>query len=172
MNWEEPDELDMRVLGRQLGRPPRGRVLVASRCPFGRVQVAVTAPILDDGTPFPTLYWLTCPVLRSEVGRLEAGDMRERLREMLRDEVVSRRLEEAERRYVRERKEVAASLGMDGAEELWEGRGGVGGGKSGSLKCLHSHYAHFLAGGDNPVGEAVHGELEGVQSRSCGGDCP
>jgi len=172
MTWEEPDEQDMQVLTRQLGRPPRGKVLVASRCPFGRVQVAVTAPRLDDGTPFPTLYWLTCPLLRSEVGRLEAGDLRPRLRSMLEDGELARRLERAEELYAKKRGELAAREGMEDAVALWPDRAGVGGGRPGSLKCLHAHYAQYLAGEDNPVGEAVHGELKDAQRLSCGGECP
>jgi len=42
---------------------------------------------------------------------------------------------------------------------------------SGGLKCLHAHLAHFLAGGDNPVGAEVARELEGIQERECAGDC-
>ena len=36
--------------------------------------------------------------------------------------------------------------------------GGVGGTRKG-VKCLHAHYAWFLAGGDDPVGRWVHEQL-------------
>jgi len=172
MEWEEPSRQDLERLAAQLGREPRGRVFVASRCPFGRVQVAATAPRLDDGTPFPTLYWLSCPVLRSEVSRLEAGGFRRRLREMLEDQGFLRRLTAAERSYSREREELASRLGLAGETGRWGGLKGVGGSKPGSLKCLHAHYAHYLAGGDNPVGEMVHVELGEDRLRRCGGECP
>src|SRR5712692_2801020 len=56
-----------------LGRPPRGTWQVARRCACGLPQVIETASRLDDGTPFPTLWWLTCRSLAHAVGRLEAG---------------------------------------------------------------------------------------------------
>src|SRR5260370_40781915 len=54
------------------GRPPRGRWKVARRCACGLPQVIETERHLDDGTPFPTLWWLTCRSLSRAVGRLEA----------------------------------------------------------------------------------------------------
>src|SRR5215469_5153985 len=61
------------VVARQLGRPPRGLRRVAHRCPCGLPDVVETAPRLADGTPFPTLYYLTCPRAVAAVSRLEAG---------------------------------------------------------------------------------------------------
>jgi hypothetical protein len=66
---------DASTVERQLGRPPRGMRRVAHRCPCGLPDVVETSPRLDDGTPFPTLYYLTCPRARSAVGRLEAHGM-------------------------------------------------------------------------------------------------
>ena len=66
------------VVGRQLGRAPRALVAVAHRCPCGQPDVVETAPRLEDGTPFPTLYYLTCPRATAAASRLEsAGRMRE-----------------------------------------------------------------------------------------------
>ncbi|MGZ6792957.1 MAG: DUF501 domain-containing protein, partial [Mycobacteriales bacterium] len=52
---------DREIVARQLGRPPRALVGVAHRCPCGQPDVVETSPRLEDGTPFPTLYYLTCP---------------------------------------------------------------------------------------------------------------
>src|SRR5690554_6016503 len=60
------------VVSVQLGRPARGNPAVVHRCVYGLPTVVRVDPRLDDGTPFPTTYWLTCPVMRSRVGRLEA----------------------------------------------------------------------------------------------------
>ena len=69
---------DLAVLQRQLGRPARAVLAVSYRCPCGDPAVVQTHPRLDDGTPFPTLYYLTCPRLCSAVSRLEAtGAMHE-----------------------------------------------------------------------------------------------
>ena len=51
---------------------------VAHRCPCGQPDVVETSPRLEDGTPFPTLYYLTCPRATAAASRLEsAGRMRE-----------------------------------------------------------------------------------------------
>jgi hypothetical protein len=65
------------LIEKQLNRPLRGEVRVAARCPYGEVEVIATAPLLPDGTPFPTLFWLTCPLLCRSVSGLESGDFRE-----------------------------------------------------------------------------------------------
>src|ERR1700730_12448374 len=67
--------VDVRAVTRQLGRGPRGMLTVAHRCPCGLPDVIETAPRLPDGTPFPTLYYLTCPRAVVAVSRLEAGGL-------------------------------------------------------------------------------------------------
>ena len=75
---ETPTEEDLRVIGRQLGREPRGVVSIAHRCPCGCPTVVRTEPRLPDGTPFPTSFYATCPRLTGAVSTLESqGVMRE-----------------------------------------------------------------------------------------------
>lgn len=115
---------------------------MAVRCPCGLPAVLETYPIVE-GAPFPTLYWLTCARARSAVGRLEAGGwMTELTRRLSRDETFSRDFAEAQRDYVRRRD----------AHHPLEGAGGVGGGPSDRVKCLHAHLAHHLVCRCNPVG--------------------
>ena len=64
---------DLETLTKQLGRPPRGLVGVAVRCPFGRPAVVEQASYLPNGEPFPTTYYLTCPFAVERVGAVEAG---------------------------------------------------------------------------------------------------
>ena len=64
---------DHEAVLRQLGRPPRGLRRVAHRCACGLPDVVETAPRLEDGTPFPTIFYLTCPRAAGAVGTLEAG---------------------------------------------------------------------------------------------------
>jgi len=74
---------DAEVVALQLGRPPRGLQRVAHRCPCGLPDVVETAPRLADGTPFPTLYYLTCPRAVAAMSRLEAaGVMRQMQRRL------------------------------------------------------------------------------------------
>ena len=69
------DRTDLDAVGRQLGREPRGVLEVAYRCPNGEPAVVKTAPKLPDGTPFPTLYYLTHPALTAAASRLESAGM-------------------------------------------------------------------------------------------------
>jgi len=57
----EVTQADIEALGQQLGRVPRGVVAIAARCVCGRPAVVQTAPRLDDGSPFPTTFYLTLP---------------------------------------------------------------------------------------------------------------
>lgn len=141
---------DQLIITAQLGREPRGAWRVRARCPFGRPTTIETSPRLEDGTPFPTLYYLTCPWLIEYVGGLEsagaAGEWAARLSTV--DRLAERmRLADAEYRARR----AAAAGGCDPTP-------GVGiAGQSNPLatKCLHAHVATFLAGIDDPVGESV-----------------
>jgi hypothetical protein len=107
--------------------------------------VVETFPLVD-GRPFPTLYWLTCLRARREIGRLESDGSMDRLNERLRtDPAFAEALARAQDDYARRRDELHSLPGA----------GGVGGGPPDRVKCLHAHYAHFAAGGPNPVGEWV-----------------
>ena len=81
----QPSAQDLDVLSRQLGRPVRDVVEIPARCVCGNPLVAATSPRLSNGTPFPTTFYLTHPVITSAVSRLEAGglmnDMNDRLAE-------------------------------------------------------------------------------------------
>lgn len=128
-----------------LGRTPQGAYRVVVRDRTGDPVVLRNAPLLDDGTPMPTLYWLVGSAARLAVDRLEAaGGVR-----AAEGEVDATALSDAHRRYADER---AADLPAG-----WGGprpSGGVGGTRQG-VKCLHAHYAWHLAGGDDPVGRWV-----------------
>jgi len=133
-----------------LGRVPRGRLDVVVRTAQGSPAVIANAPLLDDGTPMPTRYWLVDPALRDAVSRLEStGGVRQ-----AESDVDPQRLREAHSRYARERDALLASDHVGPAPS-----GGVGGTRRG-VKCLHAHLAWWLAGGDDPVGQWVADRLE------------
>src|SRR5207302_6556008 len=105
---------DEAVITRQLGRPPRGLRGVAHRCPCGLPDVAETAPRLPDGTPFPTLYYLTCPRATTAASGLEAaGLMRDLTERLARDPATRERYEDAHRDYLARRDEAARSAGVE-----------------------------------------------------------
>ena len=132
-----------------LGRQPQGSYEVVVRDAQGDPVVIRSAPLLHDGTPMPTLYWLVDTELRREVSRLEAGGGVRASGSV----VDSEELDTAHARYAEER-EAALPIDHEGPRPT----GGVGGTRRG-VKCLHAHYAWFLAGGDDPVGRWVHEQL-------------
>jgi len=139
-----------------LGRPPRGEFEVVVKDALGRPVVIRNAPFLDDGTPMPTLYWLVDRQACQAVARLEAaGGVRQAQREVDPEE-----LERAHLSYARLR-DSRVPAGWVGPRP----RGGVGGARAG-VKCLHAHYAYYLAGGADPVGAWVAGKLADMASSS------
>ncbi|MDA2811256.1 DUF501 domain-containing protein [Nocardiopsis sp. RSe5-2] len=141
---------DVRAVERQLGRAPRGLRAVAHRCPCGLPDVVRTAPRLEDGSPFPTLYYLTCPRANSAIGSLEGGGAMRRMQERLGEEPGLREAyRSAHEAYIAERDAQAAA---DGLEPLPRGMQSAGG-MPDRVKCLHALAAHELAEpGTNPVG--------------------
>jgi len=143
------DSADVAAIERQIGREPRGVVEVAHRCPCGQPDVVVTAPRLDDGTPFPTLYYLTCPRACSAVGRLEgSGLMREMEQRLADDPKAAAAYTRAHDAYLARR---------DALEQVSEIAGVSAGGMPDRVKCLHVLLAQALAEGPgvNPFGDEV-----------------
>ncbi len=139
---------DHAVVAAQLGREPRSTVEVVARCHLGIPVVIAVAPHLDDGTPFPTRYWLTCPLAVRRIGRIEAqGGVKDAEAWIAADPAVAARFAASAARYARERD---ALIAPDAPQH--RPTGGVGGAHNG-VKCLHAHYADYAAGNDNPVGE-------------------
>jgi uncharacterized protein len=143
----EPGDRD--AVAAQLGRPPRGARAVAHRCPCGLPDVVETVPRLADGTPFPTLYYLTCPRATGAVSALEsAGLMREMSARLATDPELAARYREAHERYLVRREAI---------ESVPEISGVSAGGMPTRVKCLHVHLAQSLAEGPagNPFGDEV-----------------
>lgn len=144
-----------------MGRPLKGSSRVAARCRLGLPVVIETAPVTGEGEPFPTLYYLTCPLARTRVSRLEhAGKVRELTARLASDPAFAAAFERADRAY----RAARTARVPPGSPVLSRLRGGVGGAEGG-VKCLHAHLAHLLAGGDNPVGAAIRDRVEPL-------DCP
>jgi uncharacterized protein len=148
------DPADLTAVTLQLGRPPRGAQAVAHRCPCGLPDVIETAPRLPDGSPFPTLWYLTCVRACAAAGRLEAsGMMREMARRLADDPGLRQAYQAAHDRYVaaRDAAAVAADVPPLPADSP------TAGGMPDRVKCLHALVAQELATpGSNPLGaEAI-----------------
>ncbi|MQA93404.1 MAG: DUF501 domain-containing protein [Streptosporangiales bacterium] len=149
---------DVAAVEAELGRPVRGRAEVAHRCPCGLPDVVETAPRLEDGTPFPTLYYLTCPRAASAIGRLEAeGVMKEMATRLADDPELTRAYAAAHDAYLRRRDVAARRHGMEPLPPGTQSAGGM----PERVKCLHALAAHELARpGDNPLGRETLDRLE------------
>jgi uncharacterized protein len=150
----EPDNHDIQVIKRQLGRTPRDVHAIAHRCPCGEVDVVETPPRLSDGTPFPTFFYATCPRLTGAISTLESSglmsEMNERLASnpSLQGEYYSAHID-----YMAARE----ALGM----AVPEVQGISAGGMPERVKCLHSLIAHSLAAGEgvNTLGDEALAKL-------------
>lgn len=140
---------DEHAIAAQLGRTPRSLAGVAWRCPCGRPGVIATKPQLDDGTPFPTVYYLTCRAAGTACSRLEAaGVMAELTARLQSDASFAADYERAHEAYLADR----AALG-----EVASLKNTSAGGMPDRVKCLHALVGHALAAGPgvNPVGDEV-----------------
>ena len=145
---------DEELVERQIGRRPRAFLRVAVRCPFGRPAVTEQAPFDEDGRPFPTQFYVTCPQLVAAISRLEAAGGVERWSAAAREDP-----------------ELAASLAAAQAEQRRlrpELDAGIGGStRDGSLKCLHAHAAFGLARPGYALGDRILAELPSLWPDTC-----
>jgi len=146
--FEPPSELDIATVSAQLGRPARDVIGIAARCRCGAPTVVSTKPRLSDGTPFPTLYYLSHPAATAAVSTLEANGVMTELAARLEDEDVASGYLAAHESYLADRN------GIEFVEEL---DGVSAGGMPTRVKCLHALVAHSLAAGPglNPIGDAA-----------------
>lgn len=159
-----PTDEQLAVVAEQLGRTPRGVLAIAYTTPDNQPAVVKTAPKLDDGTPFPTLYYLTDPRLTAEASRLEVAQVMKWMEARLNadsdeGEALRRDYQAAHEHFLAERNAIE-DLGTDFS----------GGGMPERVKCLHVLIAYALAEGPERVRfgtEAValaaeHGDLRGT----------
>ena len=144
---------DLVEVSRQLGREARDIVEVAARCVCSRPLVVKTAPRLGDGTPFPTLFYLTQKSATAAVSALEAAGYMAELQDLLSaNEDLAKSYQLAHEQYLSEREE------LYGVEET---KGISAGGMPYRVKCLHALVAHSLAKGPgvNPIGDLALAKL-------------
>lgn len=207
LTCDQLESHDLEIIQSQLGRPPRQVLGVVTRCRYGLPEVILTNPITEGKSPFPTFLWLSCPLLKKKIDRLEGAGWVRKLQAMIdgikqergggkRNELPRRGLGtegslftslgsgqkneveilEALKQEIREEAS-EVSLGTQLIEDnqsyiclrnryidstirekfgSLEKKGIVGSENLSRIKCLHAHYAHFLATGENIVGRIVH----------------
>ncbi len=143
----------------QLNRKVRSNINVVAKCHFDLPVVVDVPKNLDDGTPFPTMYWLTCPMYVKKVSTLESNGMVKDLDKQLVDNKKLNKLwRKRQKSYENERNKKYKNL-----SNTISPIGGVGG-TTKSIKCLHSHLADELVSGENVIGKVV---LESVGGCNC-----
>ncbi len=129
------------MVSRQLGRPARDVIGIAARCVCGKPTVVSTKPRLRDGTPFPTLYYLSHPAATAAISTLEANGAMPELAALIDERYLAAHLS-----YIADRESI---------EFVEEIAGISAGGMPTRVKCLHALAAHSLAAGPglNPIGD-------------------
>jgi hypothetical protein len=140
-----PTASEIAVVSAQLGRPARGVIGIAARCVCGNPTVVATSPRLPDGTPFPTLYYLSHPAATAAISTLEASGLMAELQATLVGEVADA-YRNAHASYLADR---------DAVQIVDEIHGFSAGGMPDRVKCLHALAGHALAAGPglNPIGD-------------------
>jgi hypothetical protein len=145
--FDPPSTADIETVSLQLGRPARNVIGIAARCVCGAPTVVATRPRLDDGTPFPTLYYLSHPAATAAISSLEAtGVMAEFAALLAEDPALGAAYRAAHERYLADRESI---------EDVPEIAGISAGGMPTRVKCLHALAGHALAAGVgvNPLGD-------------------
>ena len=143
--FDSPTERDIAIVSAQLGRPARNVIGISARCVCGAPTVVSTSPRLADGTPFPTLYYLSHPAATAAVSTLEANGVMQELAALLEGDVAEQ-YQAAHEAYLADRTSIAVVDEIDGISA---------GGMPVRVKCLHALVGHTLAAGTgvNPIGD-------------------
>ena len=150
--FEPFTERDVELVSAQLGRPARDVIGIAARCVCGAPTVVATQPRLGNGTPFPTLYYLSHPAATAAVSTLEANGRMAELTAMLEsDETMQAAYRAAHESYLLDRESILV------VDEI---AGYSAGGMPTRVKCLHALVGHSLAAspGLNPIGDLALAE--------------
>ncbi|MDD5772265.1 MAG: DUF501 domain-containing protein [bacterium] len=144
----------LEIVEKQLGRKPRAFLKVVNRCRFKLPRVILSSPELS-----PTIFWLTCPYETYLISRLESDGL---IKKIKADPLLKQKILEKNKNYIIYRKNIGHSdisqeKGIDGIKDL------------SSIKCLHSHFAHYLATKKNPVGKIIAKHL--LNNQKCAKKC-
>lgn len=156
-----------RILQKQLSRPLTVDCQIVVKCPQGYPAVTENKPLDKEGRPFPTLYWLSCPLAVKKCAQLEAASLIKKVEQKLQtDERLRTAFLKGVSAYQQRREQLAAEKKTALSEAFL--KSGIGGSSNLlALKCLHAHLAHFLATGQNPVGEILFKQLAWQNCHYC-----
>lgn len=166
----EISQEDLKVVEKQLKRSINNKTEIGKRCKYGYPQTIKNYPIMNK-KPFPTMYWLTCPYLNEQISKIESINMIDKIQEEIySDEYLSQKIYDSHQKEINERLEIIGEeineLPDPMKKTLIEkGIGGISDFKY--VKCLHLHYASYLSGNENPIGEKVDKLLKSQNCENC-----
>ena len=170
---------DLKCITLQLGRKPYQPFQVVKRCSEGFPEVILTAPrVEEDGLlkPFPTIFYLTCPLYVERVSFLESKGIIEVLQARVnQDQEFKEQLIRAHRDYIHCREKLIDTMQLTDDQRALlnklKDRGIAGIKDFSGIKCLHAHLAHQLVRKVNPVGEYVYQRLQSSSQLLTEGSC-
>lgn len=163
----EGDLEELNIIKGQLEDPAENVIKVIKYCPTNYPMVILVHPFYND-KPFPTIYWLSCPVIKEDIFKLEDAGYIERLK-IKKNETKEfrKKLEDAHNRYSKSRIDLLSENELENAKEISEDlfnmllKSGVAGiREKEGIKCLHGHFADYIITRDNPVGREVAKEID------------
>jgi hypothetical protein len=156
--WKPPSSSikddDFLHITNQLGYKPVNALSIVNRTATGAPTVLQCYPLVPTKhrpEPFPTMYWLCDEELRAKVSALEyAGSILSLKLKLAGNDEFMREMRRGHQAYAAERWALLRDYDKIYVQEAgWESRlreAGIGGMRpEGYVKCLHIHYAHFLA---------------------------
>ncbi len=158
----QPGPEEEKIIAAQLDSQVLKIIKIITRCYSGFPQLLLLNPFSSELIS-PTIFWLSCPVLKEQISRLEDQGLLEELTVYYQNHSgFACQLEKAHQDYARLRRKLLSPADRERAGEISQNlletllNSGVGGIKDrGGLKCLHTHFAHFYAGYANPAGAEV-----------------
>ena len=164
----ESSSPEKKVVSLQLARELKNDFSTVRSCKWGYPQV-IRSKLIQGGKPFPTLFWLTCPLLRRLVSTMESNGLIQKFEDRIEKE------ESYRERYLKAHEETVlvkreSLVGLELSE--WQKEKLFGSGIGGianplKVKCLHLQLANYLGGVSNPVGRDV---WESLNEKKCSGE--
>ncbi|MFW5873617.1 MAG: DUF501 domain-containing protein [Bacillota bacterium] len=166
-NIFEGDLSDLNIIRGQLENSAENVIKVSKYCPTNYPMVILVHPFCND-KPFPTIYWLSCPVIKEDIFKLEDTGYIKKLKQKKNlDSEFRDELDKVHKKYSQARVKLLSNNQLEHAKLISEDlynmlvKSGVAGirDKEG-IKCLHGHYADYLINKNNPVGREVSKKIE------------
>jgi len=156
---------DWDIVKQLLGRSPHGLYRVEKYHPVRKHPMVISVVPFVKNAPFPTLYWLTCPILKKEISHIEKDGHIERLEkeyfsggELLEGLIKDHESYRDERVALFNKTFKNWSLFPERMQKIIQNTGIGGIADFHHIKCFHLHYAHHLVRGTT-VGKVLDQEF-------------